>query len=228
MSRIDDLGNLPTWQLALAFVGGAALIGAGWYFVYYKDAVDGRKAAEQGVTKAESSLSEAEKKKASFEADLADHAAREKKQEECKRVLPRSTSAVDNLMRKFQQQARLVGLDIEKWEPQDEEESDFYAKLPVEVKATGTWHEFGEFFRRVDPAARATAAPKKTADGEEEELNCDELDQIVTVENVNFLLKRSGGSRDDDVLGAYPRLEVEFVASTYRFLEDEAAAEPQG
>ena len=36
MSRIDDLGNLPTWQLALAFVGGAALIGAGWYFVYYK------------------------------------------------------------------------------------------------------------------------------------------------------------------------------------------------
>lgn len=225
MSRIDDLGNLPTWQLALAFVGGAALIGAGWYFVYYKDAMDGRTAAEQGVTKAEASLEEAEKKKASFEADLAEHAERQEKQEECKRVLPRSTSAVDNLMRKFQQQARLVGLDIEQWEPQDEEQSDFYAKLPVEVRAKGTWHEFGEFFRRVDPSARAVSRPAK--EGDDDELRCNELDQIVTVENVNFLLERSSGRADEDQ-SPFPLLEVEFVASTYRFLEDEAAAEPAG
>lgn len=225
MSRIDDLGNLPTWQLALAFIGGAALIGAGWYFVYYQDAVAGREAAQQGVTKAEASLEEVAKKKENFEAELAENLERQKTLEDCKRVLPTSESAVDNLMRKFQQQARLVGLSIEQWEPQDQVESDFYSKMPVEVRATGTWHEFGEFFRRVDPAARALSRPAK--EGEDEELRCNELDQIVTVENVDFLLKRSGG-RDDEDQGQYPRLEVEFVASTYRFLEDEAAVEPAG
>jgi Tfp pilus assembly protein PilO len=93
-------------------------------------------------------------------------------------------------MRKFQQQGRLVGVSIENWTPSGEQKLDFYAKMPVDITAQGTWLQFGEFFRRIS-----------------------EMEQIVNIEGVGM---KTESSKDDASL----TLTVRFMASTFRFLDE--------
>lgn len=187
---LDALTNLPPWQMGIVFVLGSGLLGAGWHVLYYEDAVNARKSAESGLAKAKDELSKMDEKLANFEQEMAQAAEDEKEIEAAKSVLPLTDATIDHLMREFQQQARLVGLNLDRWSPGGEKKLDFYAKMPVEIEATGTWHQAGEFFRRVS-----------------------ELQQIVTIEDVKF---KSG----KELEGSHRRLEMEFTASTFRFLAD--------
>jgi Tfp pilus assembly protein PilO len=189
-SRIDAITKLPPWQLALLFLGVAGLLGVGWYQLFYVEAVETREAGERGLEKAQAELAAMEEKKANFEQEMQAAAQVEKELEAKRAVLPESDATVDHLMRKFQQQARLVGLNVEKWNPQGESKLDFYAKLPIAIEATGTWHQVGEFFRRVS-----------------------ELQQIVNVEEVSLEVGK-------DFDGTHPLLDVEFVAATFRYLPE--------
>jgi type IV pilus assembly protein PilO len=197
---LDAITSLPPWQMGLVFVLGSGLLGAGWYTLYYEDAVNERTSAESGLAKAKAELATMDEKLANFEQEMAQAAEDEKEIEAAKSVLPLTDATIDHLMREFQQQARLVGLNLERWSPGGEKKLDFYAKMPVEIEATGTWHQAGEFFRRVS-----------------------ELQQIVTVENVKF---KSG----KDLEGTHRILELDFTASTFRFLADNerGVSEPKG
>lgn len=187
---LDAITNLPPWQMGLVFVLGSGLLGAGWYTVYYEDAVNERTAAESGLAKAQAELATMDEKLANFEQEMAQAAEDEKEIEAAKSVLPLTDATIDHLMREFQQQARLVGLSMERWSPGGEKKLDFYAKMPVQIEATGTWHQAGEFFRRVS-----------------------ELQQIVTIEDVKFKNSKT-------LEGSHRLLEVDFTASTFRFLAD--------
>ena len=102
-------------------------------------------------------------------------------------------------MSTFQREARGVGLAIEAWTPQGEQFHDFYAKIPVEVTALGSWHEVGEFFRRVA-----------------------EMKQIVNIEDVQMKL----GKEFDDT--GFPQIEVDFTASTFRLLTEKEQGRGEG
>lgn len=194
--RLEILTKTPKWQIAVGWVAVAALLGAGWYFLYYSDAVASRQQAEGALTQAQARLAKMQKELELFEQRMAKEDELEREIEERKRQLPLSAATIDHLMRQFQQQGRLVGVDVANWRPGSEERRDFYAKMPVEVSATGTWHEMGEFFRRVS-----------------------EMEKIVNIEEVSMARGR-GGDQDAD-----PRtLEVTFKASTFRFLEQQPAA----
>lgn len=203
---LDSFEKLPIWQRIVMVVLGAALIMAAWFFFFYEEAVANTDQARQGLETAKAELARVEKEKEKYlerERKMAElEAELDKKME----VLPMSTASVDNLMQTFQQQARLVGLTVESWTPEPEQKEDFYARLPVKVRATGTWAQAGEFFRRVS-----------------------ELDRIVSVENVS-MKKKDKSKRDAPGLGpAAPQLELEFEAATYRFLTDaERAAASEG
>ncbi len=187
---LDAISKLPPWQMAVMFVVGSGLLGAGWYSFYYADVVQERESAERSLAKAQAELATMDEKLANFEQEMAQAAEAEKEIEAAKSILPLSDATVDHLMREFQQQARLVGLRFDRWTPGGEKRLDFYAKLPVKIEATGTWHQAGEFFRRVS-----------------------ELQQIVTVEEVEF---KSGKSQE----GTHRVLEIDFTASTFRFLAE--------
>jgi len=198
-SPVDTLANLPPWQRAVLWVVVGILIAVAWYFVWYSDAVVEREQAEAGLKKAEAQLAEMEKKLENFEEEQRKAAEMEQQIRELMEELPMSPAVVDNLMQTFQQQARSVGLTVESWTPGAEEKLDYYAKMPVKVRAAGTWHEVGEFFRRVT-----------------------ELRKIVSVENLK-LKTRADTSRGEFIDG-HALLDVEFDASTYRFLTDEERA----
>ena len=192
-SRLDPIAKAPVWQLALIWLGVSAVLGAGWYFIYYSDAVAARVAAEGNLAAAQGELTAIEKKLANFEQAMEEAAKQEAENEELKRKLPLSTAAIDHLMRKFQQQGRLVGVEMQNWSPGSESRMEFYAKIPVSIQATGTWHQFGEFFRRIS-----------------------EMEQIVNVEEVQ--MAKLNASKPGD--GGVYTLQLSFKASTFRFIEN--------
>jgi type IV pilus assembly protein PilO len=191
-SALDQLDKYPAWQLGLAWLLGGALVVGGWYFLYFSDIVVEKTRAEAGVTKAETDLQAAKDNLANYEERVKEQAALDRELKKTLEVVPVDSSTIDHLMSTFQREARGVGLAIEAWSPQGEQFFDFYAKIPVGVKAVGSWHEIGEFFRRVS-----------------------EMKQIVNVEDVKMKI----GKNFDE--SGFPLIEVEFVASTFRLLTDD-------
>jgi len=196
----DALGKLPVWQRILVWILGAGLILVVWYFVFYVDTVEQRQGAEAGLSKAKTELAAIEAKRASHEAEKKKVDLAEQELQAQRDVLPMNASTVDNLMQTFQQQSRQVGMTVESWTNEAEEFEDFYARMPIRVRASGTWPQVGEFFRRVS-----------------------ELKRIVSVDKLSLKVR----SNQDLVAGQPPLLDVEFEAATYRFMTDaerEAAA----
>ena len=198
-SPLEAITKLAAWQRIVLWVGVAVLLALVWYFLWYAEAIEARQAADQALSRAEADLQAMQAKLENFEEEQRKAAEMERQIRQLREELPTSAATVDNMMQTFQQQARLVGLAIDSWTPGGEEKLDFYAKLPVDVRAVGSWFEVGEFMRRVS-----------------------ELKKIVSVENLS--LKAGSG----ELIDAHPELEVQFRAATYRFLSDEERTAARG
>jgi type IV pilus assembly protein PilO len=187
-----DFARLPVWQKFLLLLLGAAVVLVVWWFLFYAEELDQRESAQMALDKAQTELDRVETRKANFLEEQRKHEERERDLDDEMKVLPMSASTVDNLMQTFQQRARMVGMSVESWTNAAEEKQDFYARLPIRVKAIGTWAQAGEFFRRVS-----------------------ELEQIVSIENLSIK------ARAPDEAGGHPNLDLDFEAATYRFLSPE-------
>jgi type IV pilus assembly protein PilO len=60
------------------------------------------------------------------------------------RQLPGKTE-VPNLLVDISQTGLAAGLEEKLFQPQSEHKSDFYAELPIKIRLTGSYHQFGEF-----------------------------------------------------------------------------------
>jgi type IV pilus assembly protein PilO len=203
-SAFEGVDKLPIWQKLVVWVVMAAAIVAGWWFLFYVDAVAAREGAEAGLAKATGELERLEKRKENFLEEQRQHEEREAKFRERLEVLPMNASTVDNLMQTFQQKARQVGVSFDSWTNEPPQRQEFSERLPIKVKARGTWPQIGEFFRQVA-----------------------EIKKIVSVENISI---ENGGSdgRTKGQPGDHPVLEVAFEAVTYRYLsEEERTAVPE-
>jgi type IV pilus assembly protein PilO len=190
-SQLDKLAEVPAWQLALGWLVMAALIVLGWYFLYWSEAQAAHDQAGAALDKAKSDVGAAEERLANYEARVKEQAEKDKELKKMLEVVPVDSATIDHLMGTFQREAQGVGLELERWIPQPEEREDTYAKIPVEVTAIGTWHEIGEFFRRVS-----------------------EMKQVVNVEGIALKL-----DKEFDTSG-FPLLKIDFTASTFRLLTE--------
>lgn len=197
----DALGKLPIWQRLLLFVMVSVAIVGGWYYFFYLDAVAARGSAEAAVVAAQKELEAAKTKRDNFDAEKQKVEEAEKRLDAQREVLPLNASTVDNLMQTFQQQSRLVGMTVESWTNEAEEFEDFYARMPIRVRASGTWTQVGEFFRRVS-----------------------ELKRIVSVDRLSLKVAPKATVKPGEKPDEHPGLEVEFEAATYRFLTDDERA----
>ncbi len=201
-SAFDGVDKLPIWQKLVVWVLVAVAVVAGWWFLFYVDAVSAREGAEQGLAKATAELERLEKRKENFLEEQREHEAREAEFRAEMEVLPMTASTVDNLMQTFQQKARQVGLSFDSWTNEAAQRQEFSERLAVKVKARGTWPQIGEFFRQLS-----------------------ELKQIMSVENLAIDDKDSGRVGE---AGDHPVLELAFEAVTYRYLsEQERTATPE-
>ncbi len=149
MSDLQNLdpnnpGNWPVPVQAVAIMAFCAmLLGAGWYF----DTQDQQIELER-VTKLETDL------KTSFEIKqkkAANLAALEKQMEDMAQTfgemlkrLPGKTE-VAALLVDISQQGLASGLEFELFKPGVEAPADFYVELPIKIRVTGNYHQFGEF-----------------------------------------------------------------------------------
>ena len=87
-----------------------------------------------------------------------------------------------------------AGLDFELFQPEAEQSKDFYAELPINVRVTGRYHEFGQFISGL------AALPR-----------------IVTIHN----MKIANPTGDTGTEGA--KLQLQAQVKTYRYLDEGVA-----
>lgn len=192
-----ELSNIAEWPLPAKVVVILILciaIGFAWYYF------DSRKQMETlGAAKAEEltlrqSFESKQHKAANLEAyeeqlvEMRDSLGAMLKQ------LPDKTE-VAGLLVDVSQTGLAAGLEFELFQPAGEVNRDFYAELPIKVRVTGLYHEFGSFISGLAV-----------------------LPRIVTVHNV--VIAPTGGSAAEGQPGQ--RLSLNATVKTYRYLEEDA------
>jgi type IV pilus assembly protein PilO len=178
MADIDlnnlDLSNIGSWPLlvkgVIIAVVAVAVLAAG----YFLDV----QAQQENLEKI---ISEENRLKSDFEvkqAKAANLEAYKAQMVEMKdsfgamiRQLPSKTE-VEDLLVDISQTGLASGIEFQLFKPLKERHIEFYAELPISLKMTGTYHQFGEFVSGI------AALPR-----------------IVTLQNIS--IKRGGGKKKD-------------------------------
>ncbi len=114
------------------------------------------------------------------------------------RQLPSKTE-MDKLLVDVSQTALAAGIDVQLFQPRGETHHDFYAERPISVRMLGDYHQFGEFVSGVASLPRVV---------------------ILTMHDIS--LRRAN---DRDIKGGDGRLVLEGTVKTYRYIDEEEAAE---
>ncbi len=69
------------------------------------------------------------------------------------RRLP-SKAEIAELLVDISQQGLGAGLEFELFKPREEEPQDFYVRLPIDIRVTGSYHQFGNFISGVSDLPR--------------------------------------------------------------------------
>jgi type IV pilus assembly protein PilO len=118
------------------------------------------------------------------------------------RQLPNRTE-VAGLIVDISQTGLSAGLEFELFQPQPERVSEFYAELPISIRVTGDYHQFGQFVSGI------AALPR-----------------IVTTHDITITKSARGGGggrggRGKGAAAGPSTLTMSAQARTYRALEEE-------
>jgi type IV pilus assembly protein PilO len=114
------------------------------------------------------------------------------------RQLPGRTE-VPNLVVDISQTGLAAGLQEKLFQPGEEVKKDFYAELPIKIRLSGSYHQFGQFVSGI------AALPR-----------------IVTLHDIQIASESKTGTA---TATGYDNLTLDLTAKTYRYLDaDEQAA----
>ncbi|MBT8048840.1 MAG: type 4a pilus biogenesis protein PilO [Xanthomonadales bacterium] len=116
------------------------------------------------------------------------------------RQLPSKTE-MDKLLVDVSQTALGAGIDVQLFQPNAEAYHDFYAERPISVRMLGDYHQFGEFVSGVASLPRVV---------------------ILTMHDIAL---RRANSRDVGANAGDGRLILEGTVKTYRYIDEEEAAQ---
>lgn len=211
MSFLDDLRNLDRhniggWPKAVKAFFAAIIVVLILFFGWYLQ-----------VSKQQEELESLRQKEVALKKDFADKQAKvvnldayRKQLEDMKemlqtmlRQLPSKTEMPD-LLNDISDAALGAGLQTELFQPGGEIMKEFYAEKPIQLKMTGTYHQFGTFISTVAALPRVV---------------------ILTMHDVSLRpVKASGGAAKPAANVVPDQLLLEGIVKTYRYLDDEEAA----
>ena len=139
-------------------------------------------------------------KAANLEAYEAQLAEMQELLETMFRQLP-SRTEMDKLLVDVSQTALGSGIDVQLFQPNAEAYHDFYAERPISVRMLGDYHQFGEFVSGVASLPRVV---------------------ILTMHDIAL---RRANERDIGANAGDGRLILEGTVKTYRYIDEEEAAE---
>lgn len=142
-----DFSNIGKWPTALKIaliIIACVAVGVAGYFLD----IQGQIAKLENAERQEVSLKQDFENKQAKAVNLAAYKQQLKDIEESfgamLRQLPSKTE-VEGLLVDISQTGLASGIEFELFKPENERYIDFYAELPIKMKMTGTYHEFGNF-----------------------------------------------------------------------------------
>ncbi len=144
---------IPTSQKAALLVMMMGLMGAGWYFLFFEETQAKISAEKARTPKLNNDISEEKKRVkelAQFEAKLAVLKA---KRQEMRDRLP-DAAEIHALLQNIHSEAKVAGLDIARFEREDEIPQQMYARIPVSMILRGSFHQINEFLDNLSKMTR--------------------------------------------------------------------------
>lgn len=142
-----DMQNVGSWpvpvKIAAVLLLGAAIIGAGWY-LDWRHQHETLVKAEAKERELKQAFETKQRKAANLEPLKRQMEDMQQSFGDMLRRLPNRTE-VAALLVDISQQGLAAGLEFELFRPGREQPADFYAEQPIQIRVTGTYHEFGRF-----------------------------------------------------------------------------------
>jgi type IV pilus assembly protein PilO len=149
----NQLTKLPlAGQLGVSLLV-AALIGGGFYYLWYADALEQEKTKQARLETLQKEIRALEVTANKLQEFQREVQLLEAKLETLKRILPPEKETPD-LMRRVQYLAAQSSLLIKAFNPGTVTTKDFYQEVPINISVFGTYHNLGAFFDRVSRLSR--------------------------------------------------------------------------
>ena len=196
----NDIGSAPisVRYLILGFL--LVIILAIGYFLLIKAKTEQLEMVQKLELGLRAEFEQKQAKAANLEAYEAQLAEMQELLETMFRQLP-SRTEMDKLLVDVSQTALGAGIDVQLFQPNAEAYHDFYAERPISVRMLGDYHQFGEFVSGVASLPRVV---------------------ILTMHDIAL---RRADERDIGVTCNDGRLILEGTVKTYRYIDEEEAAE---
>ncbi len=196
----NDIGSAPTSvrYVILGFL--LVIILAIGYFLLIKAKTEQLELVQNLENSLRVDFEAKQAKAANLEAFEAQLAEMQELLETMFRQLPSKTE-MDKLLVDVSQTALGAGIDVQLFQPNAEAFHDFYAERPISVRMLGDYHQFGEFVSGVASLPRVV---------------------ILTMHDISL---RRANTRDVGANAGDGRLILEGTVKTYRYIDEDEAAE---
>jgi type IV pilus assembly protein PilO len=194
----NDIGSAPTSvrYIILGFL--LVIILAIGYFLLIKAKTEQLELVQKKEVALRVEFENKQEKAANLEAYEAQLAEMQELLETMFRQLPSKTE-MDKLLVDVSQTALGAGIDVQLFQPNAETLHDFYAERPISIRMLGDYHQFGEFVSGVASLPRVV---------------------ILTMHDIS--LRKA---TNQDIGGGDGRLILEGTVKTYRYIDEEEAAQ---
>jgi type IV pilus assembly protein PilO len=202
-----DFNNTGSWpreyKIAFCVLLGLLIFGLLWW-VLTRDKGDQLKSLEATESGLRADFETKQGRAANLEPLKLQLAEMEQQLQQMLRQLPSRTEMPD-LIVDISQTALATGITSELFQPGPESPKEFYAEKPIALRMLGSYHQFGAFVSGVASLPRVV---------------------IMTMHDIQL---RPKGGGDGKVVGIRPNsaLELAGTVKTYRYLDDEEAAEQE-
>jgi len=195
MSIVDDLRTLDTsdpgrWPLPIRIGAVAAIfflvVAVGFYWFVIDKEFPLLERAEAEEIDLRGQFEDRQRKAANFDAYRAQLAEIERDFGAMLRQLPGKTE-VPSLLVDISQTGLGAGLEEQLWQPTLEVQKDFYAELPIKLRYTGSYHEFGNFVSGIAALPRIVTLHDITIRPASSEGSPDELTLDATAKTYRYL-----------------------------------------
>ena len=189
LKRLDprDPGRWPLLFRALAIAALFVVLTAAFiYFVPMQSQAPDLDRARQEEQDLMRTFDERQRKAANFEAYKAQLKEMERSFGAMLRQLPGRTE-VPSLLVDISQTGLAAGLQEKLFQPAPEVRKDFYAELPIKIRLTGSYHQFGSFVSGIAALPRIVTLHDISITPEGKDAGPDRLTLDVTAKSYRYL-----------------------------------------
>lgn len=166
-SRVEKVLNLPAYQRVLILLLIMALLGAGFYYLFYQPQLVKYDRLVKNRDAAQVKLQKNQKIANNLAVYRAEYEKMQVKLDEALGELPLEKE-IPSLLTNIGDLAKEKGLEILRFKPAKETVKGFYAEVPVTLKLSGSYHQAAAFFDAVSKMERIVNIKGLTLGGTKE------------------------------------------------------------